>query len=410
MMIMSRIAGLRATDACLGPTCLCDIQQLCGRLMPQVCLLLVDKSSDVRELALTVLESCTAVVRTYHKEHKKLTGDEQSTLPPNTTSNHNDQGGNIERNQAPNSSGSGWTSWAVDGFSKSLEKVALDATVTPISSQAGVIPVVATVDVPKTNIPKNNDWGDDDLDFDDEPPAKPIVKAAVPTVKPTAIAMKENVDDEWSDNTPSVTPSKQKETAPRSKKTSKESAPRVTKLKEKPVQPSITKITTQTSDFDDWDDPPISQKPKLTPQPTTSVVAKDSHLDDDFDWGVDLDNIDLPPGEAWGAEDDLDLDLNVLGNNEVIGIGNPKLASASIPTASKTSTTCLPERAPSPISSPPSKAKIGGTTSKKEKDPPTSKKEKEPVSQSTSSKKPSKVAPVVKKLAVSSEGDNWDDF
>ena len=384
---------MRATDACLAPVCLCDMQQLCSRLMPQVCLLLVDKSSEVRDLALSVITSCTAVVRAYHKENKKpsLGSDEvaQSALPSGIA---------VQPTAANGQSSSGWTTWAVDGFSKSIERVALNATVN--QSLSPLVEPSPTAQTPKVQMKqqeskpqkKADAWGDDDLDFEDEEETSPppqskqwsdMPSKSKPNTSKKPIEQNSAPDfDDWDEAPPSL--------------------PKSTKTKEKIDQPIIKKMPAPThSSFDDWDDAPTQshsngQLPKSTVAP----------IPDEFDdWGGDLEDVDLPPGEAWGDEDDLDLDLNVLGDSSKFLESQSKKASAPAPPISKVTTNLptptLPVATP-PKATPPapaSKAKVA-TSTKKEKD-----------TSSSTVKKSSKPAPVVKKLAVSSsETDNWDDF
>mmetsp|Transcript_16884 Transcript_16884/g.25431 ORF Transcript_16884/g.25431 Transcript_16884/m.25431 type:complete len:751 (+) Transcript_16884:72-2324(+) len=117
-----RIAGLKATDASLQ---LCDPPALMTRLMPQICLLLADKSPDVRELALSVLEASSKVVKKHHTERR---ASAPSAAPDNTP------GKPTSSIPTPPSSSSGsnfgtsdWTTWAVDGLSKSIQQVTTDS-------------------------------------------------------------------------------------------------------------------------------------------------------------------------------------------------------------------------------------------------------------------------------------------
>lgn len=411
---MIRIAGLRATDACLAPVCLCDMQQLCSRLMPQVCLLLVDKSSEVRDLALSVITSCTAVVRAYHKENKKpsLGSDEvaPSALPSGITA---------QPTAANGQSSSGWTTWAVDGFSKSIERVALNATAN--QSVSPLVEPSPTTQPPKGQTKqqeskpqkKADAWGDDDLDFEDEEETSPPPQSKQWSDMPSK--SKPNTSVKLIDQNPAPDFDDWDEAPPPSSKSTKRfevvvnlsDPPKTIHIypkanKVKVDQPTIKKMPAPThSSFDDWDDAPTQSH--SNGQPPKSTIAP---IADEFDdWGDDLDNVDLPPGEAWGDEDDLDLDLNVLGDPSTLLESKSKKTSASAPPISKATnnlpTTTLPATTPTKATppAPASKAKVV-TSTKKEKE-----------TSSSTVKKSSKPAPVVKKLAVSSsETDNWDDF
>lgn len=113
-----RVAGLRAALACLA---MMDVNSLTGKLMPQICLLLLDKAAEVRDLSLQLLESSTVILKSHHSillaQEKKVidSGSRQSQSGPNQET----------VTKPPNSSGGTWTSWAVEGLSKSLEKVAV---------------------------------------------------------------------------------------------------------------------------------------------------------------------------------------------------------------------------------------------------------------------------------------------
>lgn len=357
---------MRATDACLSPVCLVDIQQLCGRLMPQVCLLLVDKSADVRELALTVLISCTEVVKSYHKDNKKNSTSGEETV----SSAHAISTTSVT--QQSNSS-AGWTSWTVDGLSKSIEKVALNAT----SGQVNQVNQISAATPARNEVSvKKDEWGDLDIDFGDEMESGAPLETSklqkqwgdIPSVssksKPEKPKSAHSHFDDWDDM-----PSRNTTTA------------KLSKAKEKSTPPPITKMETPThSDFDDWDD---SGDKDATP-------LKNTNLGDEFDdWGDDLDNIDLPPGETWGDEDDLDLDMNVLGNVSSSQTEYPSRVTAET----------------KPINTP-SMSSMSAPTTKPSKVSTAPKKDKEVPKKSTS-----KAAVVVKKLAVTpSEPDTWDDF
>jgi hypothetical protein len=375
--------------------------------MPQVCLLLVDKSSDVRELALSVLTSCTSVVRAYHHENKKPSSGIDE-VPPAALPSPSSATPSTGVNGQPSG---GWTTWAVDGFSKSIERVALNATAHQSSSPQMEPSPIETSKAPLPPPPQRQQqskpqkkvdaWGDDDdLDFEDEEdaPSPPQSKqwSDVPSKSKPKTSKKPLVQktpppdfDDWDEAPPP-------------------SLPKSTKSKEKMDQPVIKKMPAPThSSFDDWDDAPTqAQVNSKQSQPPKSTIAP--ALDEEFDdWGDDLDNIDLPPGEVWGDEDDLDLDLNVLGNSSRDLLESQSVKKTLAPAPPITSVT---KKVPTPTTSASPPARITAPApAPKSKVTTSTKKEKE--TSSSSAKKSSKPAPVVKKLAVSSsETDNWDDF
>mmetsp|Transcript_10613 Transcript_10613/g.10688 ORF Transcript_10613/g.10688 Transcript_10613/m.10688 type:complete len:926 (+) Transcript_10613:164-2941(+) len=61
-----RVAGLRATLACLSSNCF-EATQVATKLMPQVCLLLLDGSQEIRELAVVCMTECMAAIHVHHK-------------------------------------------------------------------------------------------------------------------------------------------------------------------------------------------------------------------------------------------------------------------------------------------------------------------------------------------------------
>lgn len=340
--------------------------------MPQVCLLLVDKSSDVRELALNVLTSCIDIVKSYHKDNKKTSSGEE-TLTSTVNSPPPSSSSQSSNNQ-------GWASWTVDGLSKSIEKVALTAT-SPQFAEGG-----EGSSLRQESTCRKDEWGDVDIDFEDEdniPPKTQRQWEDIPTtVKTSSKKDKSKTSDSYFDDWDKT-----------SSPNLGSSSTKVGKSKEK-APPSIKKMDAPThSDFDDWDDPPEapSVRAKDLPKGTTAKI------EDEFDeWGDELDSIELPPGEAWGDEDDLDLDMNVLGNTSSPVIEKKVTTSLSSSSLSKS------HHDPSPKAS-----SVAASTTKSTKVTSS----KRDSSNKEIQKKSFKTAPVVKKLAVSStETDNWDDF
>jgi hypothetical protein len=382
--------------------------------MPQVCLLLVDKSQDVRELALHVLNSCMVVVKAHHGENKKSLSSSEDLTSPSSISISNSSSSSLQTmtaNGQPNNS-NGWASWAVDGFSKSIERVALNATVPQSTTQqeSGSIDTPMTSPKPIVSQQRQTDeWGDSEIEFDDEGDSQSIQKPPKPlTTGPSMQTKPPKTKPGKSTNVP--TPNEFDDWGESPTATSKTPSKSL-KTKDKPPQPTITKMAlTAHTDFDDWDDPPApalvhvsTTQAKQTVKPSQNNATK---FVDEFDeWGDDLGDLDisdLPPGATWGDEDDLDLDLNVLGGTSSTVLPSESQTTEKQKMTPSTSTRPLPTKVstPAPTTTTPTPAapKIKGNS--------VAKKEKEPSSSAT--KKPSKAAPVVKKLAVTA--DNWDDF
>ena len=125
-----RLAGLKATIACVK---VLDLQQLTSKIMPQACLLLLDRSSDVREKSLELLNDCSVLLRIYHQ--KTLNTDdlaakatEQLGSGQNNSSSSRGGGGVGSNADAGGASGNAsWTSWVSDSITKTIEKVATTA-------------------------------------------------------------------------------------------------------------------------------------------------------------------------------------------------------------------------------------------------------------------------------------------
>lgn len=109
-----RLAGLKAAVACIE---LLDIPQLSGKIMPQACTLLIDRSGEIREMALSLIESGSTLLRQHHD--KTLKADK---LAAAASAAAGEKGGS---EQSAQSGGNSWTSWVSEGLSKTIEKVAV---------------------------------------------------------------------------------------------------------------------------------------------------------------------------------------------------------------------------------------------------------------------------------------------
>ena len=120
-----RLAGLKAAVACIE---LLDIPQLTGKIMPQACTLLVDRSGEIREMSLSLLDASATILRQYHE--RTLHADKLAAANSAASGAGNGQQQQQQNKQDPSSAtgggggGSTWTSWVSDGLSKTIEKVA----------------------------------------------------------------------------------------------------------------------------------------------------------------------------------------------------------------------------------------------------------------------------------------------
>lgn len=271
--IYCRIAGLKSASACLE---MIDVQQLATVLMPQVCVMLVDRNSEIRQLAVNFLDSCKPILRSYHDTLMKAPVEEKEDKSQTKSESQNTGTASV------------WASWAVDGLSKTLERVATDSAkpttaaavkpnVSSTSEKISAEPTVPSagpkspVDVaPKETLPpslpsfgraasftynddevdmdnKNSQWEDDDFDWNDESDTTDIKMIA-----PKQTVKSEDRDDDLESydhkkdsNTRSI--SEKEESKSPSQITTPSKAP-----KPKPVKLSATKI--ESTDEDNWDD------------------------------------------------------------------------------------------------------------------------------------------------------------
>ena len=182
-----RVAGLKAAISCIAYF---EKSQICKYLLPQASCLLMDPSSDVRELTLQFIEDCLGIMRTYHQ-----------TMKDEALSNASKQvlDRSIEKLDSSGSSSvssiNSWTSWAVGGLAKTtsdksseinqpIENGSVDRTTLSKDSSKGDNFIVQSntaindsKDNNKTSVVKkmslesdnNDNWDDmDDLDIDDD--------------------------------------------------------------------------------------------------------------------------------------------------------------------------------------------------------------------------------------------------
>lgn len=286
-MIVSRIAGLKSAIACID---MIDAQQLSTVLLPQACVILVDRNIESRQLAMNFVESSIRIMKRHHEELAKI---------PVVDKDKEDKTAKTESGQT-----SAWTSWAVEGLSKTFERV---TTTTQAENKSTTLPAM-----PSTESLRSNGS------------AKSTDLQQTPKVV-------ENVS-----------------------LTSKVSA-----------QSSIA--------MDQADDVDMDQ-------------MNSAWEDDDFDWSdnIDIDKVDhapIPPKQA-----------KPLVSSTTENVSSAKIARASVAEKSPPST---------PYHEPMHDSKTIDSQSDRVKS-------REPVTTKTTSKKAVKLS--AKKLDVSNDGDNWDDF
>jgi hypothetical protein len=104
----ARIAGLKSAIACLD---MIEVQQLSAILMPQACVMLVDRNAESRQLALSFVESSLRIIKRHHEELAKI---------PVVEKDKEDKSAKAGEGAGQTSA---WTSWAVEGLSKTFERV-----------------------------------------------------------------------------------------------------------------------------------------------------------------------------------------------------------------------------------------------------------------------------------------------
>lgn len=165
-----RVAGLRTSNACVK---LLDVTQMASKIIPQASILLLDKSAEVRSLSLTLIESCLEVLRANHEQMSlkaRAEGGNSSSSSsassgggvgtplgkasyvdsPSTPStakhfgerDHSSSSAAGGATAGSDSAASAWSSWSVlQGISKSIES-------------ATIVNSAGAADLPATALPK----------------------------------------------------------------------------------------------------------------------------------------------------------------------------------------------------------------------------------------------------------------
>lgn len=180
-----RIAALKTAKSCLA---MVDVGQIATKLLPQASVLCVDKSMDVRALALVLIESCLSSLRKYHEHTTQRIEDErkrqQSAGPKiadassTTTESSAPTAQNCAELPSQKQQDSSWSSWSVlQGLSKTLESATISATT--LAESPSVIPQAADENRPQAQsrrddsdtsripvAPHSSGWEDDIADDD----------------------------------------------------------------------------------------------------------------------------------------------------------------------------------------------------------------------------------------------------
>ncbi len=119
------MAGLKTSTACVR---LLDVVQISTKILPQACLLLLDKAFEVRTHALLLVDACMEIMRENHAAMGRA-GDSKTDLAHTGTSSSS---GTAAESAAQTDGG--WSSWSVlQGLSKTLETatIATNQTASP---------------------------------------------------------------------------------------------------------------------------------------------------------------------------------------------------------------------------------------------------------------------------------------
>ena len=196
-----RIAGLKATVACVSYL---DHSQLTTKILPQACVLLLDRSHEIRELALGLLDHSLVIMKTHHAA---LTAAEKAAAENksgqlNSSSSSSSAGGattdDASCGQQQAGATSSWTSW-VAGPLKTLEKATGNAltqatAVTGSSSSSSSLPVSDSSKSLDSEKEKESAAGSSSSSRSTA--AAVVVQKVSPAA---AVAVKDGWDNDWGD-------------------------------------------------------------------------------------------------------------------------------------------------------------------------------------------------------------------
>ena len=294
-----RVAGLKAALASLSILVEVDYLQLVGKLMPQVCTLLTDRSEETRRLALQFVEELCGFVKEKHQEQAKLeeaaaAKAAKAKLKDAVNPQDSSKVSSTEPSKQVDSWGMNWTSWAVESISKSLEQ----ATVVDAPHIAEIV-VKKKLEAPlptKKLEPTEEAWDfDDDMDFDDNAKELPTTKTTKTEVKKLSSNpkyIKETTSGSWDEDEDEEL---MEETKVVNQKTN------VGKSQSQPVnqKPNQTKNVSGWGDSDDDFDEEITAK-KPTPssvrnqKKTVVKSSSDTGWEDDDELDISDDEMPKP--------------------------------------------------------------------------------------------------------------------
>ena len=137
-----RVAGLKAAIACLP---LLDHGQLTSKVLPQACSLMLDRSAEVRELAMKLIEQGVALMK---QQHKKLCAAEKKAATAQAAGG----GAGGDGGKVPEKDQSSWApTWS--SLSLTLEKMAVGAAGTAQSTTAAAADTGSTTPPPEPALP-----------------------------------------------------------------------------------------------------------------------------------------------------------------------------------------------------------------------------------------------------------------
>ena len=205
-----RVAGLRTSNACVK---LLDVAQTATKIIPQASILLLDKSAEVRSLALTLIDSCLELMRGHHQSLVDkaraevggggVSGERMGNISGSSSSSRlytsasadppsgvragaaaaapssvlrATSSSNLSDDSQQTSGSGGWSSWAVlQGISKSIESATIIAPETTSATsyqqqqqqqQQQHVTTKSGSSAPVLSKATSNIGFDDELDFD----------------------------------------------------------------------------------------------------------------------------------------------------------------------------------------------------------------------------------------------------
>ena len=193
-----RIAGLKATVACVSYL---DHNQLTTKILPQACVLLLDRSHEIRELALGLLDQSLVIMKTHHTAltaaEKKAAAEGKAGQSGSSSSSSSSAGGTVADDASSGQQQAGassWTSW-VAGPLKTLEKAtgnALTQATTATAASSSSLPINDSNQSLDSEKEKVSAAGTSSS-------SRSTTSAVVQKAPPAAAAVKDGWDNDWGD-------------------------------------------------------------------------------------------------------------------------------------------------------------------------------------------------------------------